>query len=243
MAMKKLKVPSLQHLARNWRESPALIQRTLVDMAHNPPLFTYEPLQTAIRDMLVLGVPYRQVEEFVRRAERRPNFAQTLLEILPLAQAHLEGIKLDGFQEVAPRAYLVARDVTIMFRPPLIYRCEGRFHLPWFSYWRSNPLASKRLSLFVTMVEEMMLQDPDLEDAKFEILDFSVPKSKSKRELVITDADAIPRLDVRERNEMLEIFAEGYRLARKQLLEEKPKSEPTREQAPPAYFDQGDLFG
>jgi hypothetical protein len=40
-------------------------------------------------------------------------------------------------------------------------RTRGQVYFPWFSFWRSNPLADASLSLFVMVVEEVLLQDPD----------------------------------------------------------------------------------
>lgn len=37
--MAKLKVPSLQHLARNWRDDPLRVKRLLVHLAQNSPTF------------------------------------------------------------------------------------------------------------------------------------------------------------------------------------------------------------
>lgn len=68
----------------------------------------------------------------------------------------------------------------------------------------------ERLSLFVTLVDEVLLQDPDLENARFEILDFSVPGPSSKRELNVTDARVIPRMEELRKREMLEVFAQGF---------------------------------
>jgi hypothetical protein len=81
---------------------------------------------------------------------------------------------------------------------------------PWFSFWRQNPLANERLSLFVTLVDEILMQDPDLENARFEILDFSCPGPKIGRRLRVIDSRDIPRIDDTRKAEMLEKFAEGY---------------------------------
>ena len=42
--MAKLKVPSVQHLARNWKETPEQVHKKLVTLARHPPQFSYEPL-------------------------------------------------------------------------------------------------------------------------------------------------------------------------------------------------------
>ena len=62
--------PSLQHLVRTWRDSPERTRKVLVNNARSRPIFSYAPLRVAIREMLVLGVPYHQVVEYVRRVER-----------------------------------------------------------------------------------------------------------------------------------------------------------------------------
>jgi hypothetical protein len=66
------------------------------------------------------------------------------------------------------------------------------------------------LSLFATLIDEVLLQDPDLEAVRFEILDFSVPPLGGKRGLIVTDAREIPRMTELHKREMLRIFAEGY---------------------------------
>lgn len=213
----KLNPPSLQHMARVWRDKPSLVTNTLVRTVRNPPIFSYNPLFTAIHDMLILGVPYDDVLAYIKRKEKRPQVAKALLEILPLIRTYVEGVKPNFFQEISPREYPVAQDIKIPFKPPLIYGVGGQLYFPWFSFWRSNALAGKRLSFFVTLVDEILMQDPDLDEATFQILDFSIPKGQTKRELVVTDARDIPRLSQKERDEMLVIFAEGFRKARDEI--------------------------
>ncbi len=89
-----------------------------------------------------------------------------------------------------------------------------------------------RLSLFVTLVDELLADDPDLAAADFQILDFSVPKvrvakpgeQKPPRQLRIIDACDIPRVNEETKLEMLTVFAEGYRLAITELSAAKAKS-------------------
>ena len=68
--MADLRIPSVQHLARNWRTDSAMIARALVKLALSPPRFNYNPLYSAVRDMLVLNIPYDQVVEGIRRIKR-----------------------------------------------------------------------------------------------------------------------------------------------------------------------------
>lgn len=244
--MAKLKVPSVQHLARNWRPTPVGVKKKLVTLAKHPPQFSYESLFGAVRDMLVLGVPYEQVEEGIRRAEKRAWVRENLLEVLPLLRSHYATIEPDGPpNRIARRYYPLARDIMIPFEAPLEYSVGGQKFFPWFSFWRSNPLADKRLSLFVTLVDEVLMQDPDLDTAIFQILDFSCIEGARERQLLVIDARDIPRLDEAEKRAMLEVFADGYRAARDELAGVKPekKDKKEKDEGHRPDLNQRDLFG
>lgn len=79
-------------------------------------------------------------------------------------------------------------------------------------------------------MEEVLLQDPGLEEAKFEILDFSSPASEQPRELRVLDAREILRISDERKTEMLSVFAEGYFLAEAELsstIEAKQERQPS----------------
>ncbi len=132
--------PSLQHLVRTWRDSPERTRKVLINNARSRPIFSYAPLHVAIREMLVLGVPYHQVVEFVRRAEKRADFAIILLEILPIIRRHLDGVSPDFFQDVAPRSYALApisssrssrRSYTASVGSSLCHGASSGAKVPW----------------------------------------------------------------------------------------------------------------
>jgi hypothetical protein len=207
--MSELRVPSVQHLARNWRKEPATIARLLVRLALSPPRFNYNPLYAAVRDLLVLNVPYDQIVDGIRRIKRE-SVRENLLSVLPLIRDHFSGLTPDFYQTIDRRYYQAGRGLMVPFEPPMIYGIGGQLYFPWFSFWRQNPLSKERLSLFVTLVDDILMQDPDLETARFEILDFSCPSPKSPRTLKIIDSRDIPRIDEERKTAMLEAFAEGY---------------------------------
>jgi hypothetical protein len=213
--MPELRVPSLQHLARNWRDDPIRVKKILVRLAKSPPIFNYNPLFAAVRDLLVLGVPYEQVVDGIRKGVKRENVRKNLLGVLPLIRDHFAGVRPDFFQLVERRYYPVAQGLMVPFESPMIYGIGGQLYFPWFSFWRQNPLARERLSLFITLVEEVLLQDPDLETARFDVLDFSAPDGK--RTLSIIDAATIPRIDDARKIEMLSIFADRFFQAQEEL--------------------------
>lgn len=215
--MARLKVPSLQHLARIWHPNPQVIKRVLVGLTRHGPSFSYEPLYVAVRDLLLLKVPYEQIEGGIRRGTKREDVRENFLGVLPLIRDHFDGVSATFVQAVTQRFYSVGRGIMVPFDPPLIYGASGVVHFPWFSFWRSNPLSAERLSLFVSVVDDVLLQDPDLQEAQFTILDFSAPKPKSSRELKAVSARGISRLSEVRKKEMLEVFAEGYELALAEL--------------------------
>ncbi|WP_108398375.1 hypothetical protein [Devosia submarina] len=219
--MAELRVPTLQHLARNWRADPVMIASALVRLVENPPIFNYNPLFGAIRDLLVLHVPYDQIVTGISKIKRE-DVRKNLLSILPLVRDHFADVHPDFCQVVERRFYPVGRGLMVPFEQPMMYGVGGQLYFPWFSFWRTNPLAAERLSLFVTLVDEVLLQDPDLETARFEILDFSAPNAKASRELTIMDARDIPRVHEARKVEMLDTFAEGYFLALERLKGRTP---------------------
>ncbi len=238
--MAVLRIPSVQHLARNWRDDPKVIANQLVRLAQDPPRFNYNPLYSAIRDLLLLRVPYEQVVEGIRRSVKRVSVRDNLFGVMPLIRDYFEGISPDFFQTVERRYYPVGRGLMVPFDPPMIYGVEGQLYFPWFSFWRQNPLAKRRMSLFVTLVDEILMQDPDLEAARFEILDFSCPSSRKPRDLTIVDASLIERVSDEQKKAMLETFADGFMLARAMLSELSPTAE--RGDAPPTDPNQPGLF-
>lgn len=233
--MPKLRVPTVQHLARNWNGDPDWICKVLVRLVQKPPNFNYDLLFRLARDMLLLGQPYDEILAAISRIKRK-DLREKFLEIAPLLRDFFDGQHPDYFQDIEPRLYGIGRGLMVPFAPPFIYGVGGQIYFPWLSFWRTNPLADERLSLFVTIVERILLDDPDLEDAVFQIVDFSAPIAKAPRELRVIRADEIPRLTDTRVREMLEIFAEGYFKAQKTLAT-MPKPSPSSEAAEPRPDD------
>lgn len=237
--MAKLKVPSAQHLARNWQETPTKVQKGLVDLVKNPPTFSYIALFGFVRDMLLFGVPREQIEHAIRTKVKREDIRSYYLELLPLIADHFADEVPTFVMGVDRRYYAAGRGLMVPFDPPIIYGSRTGVVFPWFSFWKSNPLSDERLSLFVTMIREVLAEDPDLEAADFQILDFSAPKGSKIRELKVIHASDIPSLSEARKNEMLEIFAEGYFAAVAELASEPPIAD---DKEAPSDPDQPGLF-
>ena len=132
----------------------------------------------------------------------------------------------------------------VPFDAPMLYGIGGQIYFPWFSFWRRNPLSKEKLALFVTLAEEMLLQDPDLEQVDSDP-EFSSPKPDKPRVLTIIDARDIPRVDEERKLHMLETFADGYfqalaalaGMAEKKSAAEDQDSRPNSDPDQPGLFD------
>ena len=244
--MKKPEIPSLQHLARNWHPQPETVQKELVKLVKSPPLFNYSPIYGAIDDLLVWNQSVEEISTGLKRKVSRKVVLENYLEIVQLLGEHFSSITPDFVHRLDRRTYRVDRDVLIPFDPPLIYGLNGIITFPWFSFWRSNPLKDERLSLFVTIVSELLAQDPDLDEACFEIFDFSAPKGKGNqkfaRELKVINAREIQKLTPQRVTEMLEVYIAGYNAACLELsgmVEETAIDDPRddRDLGQPGLFD------
>lgn len=222
--MKKLRVPSLQHLARNWSDRPERIAKQLVNLVEHPPTFSYEPIFNLVRDNLVFNLPLEAAEKGIGRHRCSAMAKENFLELFPIIHAHFEKIKPKYVAEIGGRIYPIGPDLFVPFTPPLIYGTEDGIVFPWFSFWRRNPLAGENLSLFVSLVFDLLEQDPDLENAEFHILDFSIPRGEEKRELTIINAREIARLSQSRKLEMLEVFVTGFGLAQSILVQKSTSS-------------------
>lgn len=223
--MSTLKVPSLQHLARIWRPTPEGVEKELLRLARNKPLFSYEILKNVPFDFLYFKVPKEQVARGIERKERRLSIRNNLLDIVALLHSHCSSITPEFVLPVGLQYYSLARNLRIPFSPTLMYRENGQTFFPWFIYWRDNPLTMEQYSLFVTLVEEMLRQDPALEGAKLQIVDISAPSKKDPRKLEVLDTDSLPRLSDSEKREKLAIFVEGFERAQTTLLSEVHEGE------------------
>jgi hypothetical protein len=225
--MAKLKVPSLQHLARNWKPESGMISRDLVNLVRNPPTFSYNAVFSATYDLLHFKQPLEQVMRGLEKAEKRARVRQNFLEILPLIHKHFEDTNPNFVNKVSTRRYVIGQGLDIPFTPPLIYGVGGQIYFPWFSFWKSNSMANLNLRLFVTIVDEILRSDPDLDQSIFEILDFSCLQGEGNRSLKVIDTREIEHVSQAEKIEMLEIFADGYTKA-KAILEAEPVKAPRK---------------
>jgi hypothetical protein len=242
MRMNKPSVPSAQHLARVWQPTVEQTVATLIGLVDNPPFFSYARLYTLILELVVLRTPLSQLNAAIWRSVKQEVVRNNFVDLLSLIHAEFAHRDIEFAQRVSGRMYPVSRELAIPFVPPLVYGAKGELVFPWFSLWRLNPLQGERLSLFVTLVNEMLMQDPDLENAHFEIWDLSAPRPGALRQLRITNARDIPLVAESRKVEMLSVFAEGFRLAREHFAIHPPVSAKQPRAEPPQSDQSDDLF-
>ena len=172
--MAKLKIPSLQHLARIWCSEPANVKKKLLNLLKNAPTFSYELIYKLVNDFVIFNQSRDQLIECITRKEKRDEIQANFIEVLNLTCDYFSNINPSFVNKVGGRSYPIGRELMVPFNPPLVYGKSGELYFPWFIFWRTNPLTEEQLSLFVTIVYEILAQDPDLEDSDFKILDFPV---------------------------------------------------------------------
>ena len=240
-----LHIPAVEHAARAWQLTVPEITKGFVNLYDHPPSFRYAQLYSLVRDLLFLKVPYEQVVEGVKRSVRPPVARDAFLEILPMIQRHFDEVSPDYVIEVPPSFYPIGQNLSVPIRPPVVYGVGGQLYLPWFLFWKSNPLRGEKERLFITIMKEVMQQDPFFDDVKFEILSFAAGKRSSKRKLVIRDAADVKLLSEERKAEMLTELASGFENALR-IIEARMSSRPepgTRNGDRPSPDNpQGDLF-
>lgn len=207
--MGKVKVPSIQHAAGIWDPDPSRIARRLLLLANSSPPFSYANLYKLASDLMGRGVPYEQIliaASGIKLSLARRNY----LEILPLLLEYASGVGNVVVNDVTPRPYVIGRDLRVLVNPPLMYFRGEEAHLPWFIFWKTNLFNESRLKLFVTMLRDVLKQDPDIDDASLHLVICSAISSEGRRVLQVLNTSSIPSLSRAERDEMLGVFAAGY---------------------------------
>lgn len=208
--MRTLRIPSVQHLARNWHASPERVCKKLVRLYENPPAISYAALAGAIHDRFVYRQPLDEILNGLKRSKAGAEHIKDLTQIMALIDDHFGLIDVRYFNSVSRRFYPVGRGLLVPFDPPILYGTAAGRHFPWFSFWARNPLAGEQLSLFVTLVVEMLREDPELDAADLQIVDLSRVEPDGERTVRLVPIASVPILTDARKTEMLEVFAEGF---------------------------------
>jgi len=194
-------------------------------LLNGAPNFSYQPLYKIMKGLLGSSWSEQELMLAVLRCGLRPDVKEKYTELVPLIVEYFSDKKISYAMEILPRFYAVDRDILVPFSPPLIYADENGLCLPYFIFWKKNALKGERLALFSSIVREILDEDPDLCDARFEVIDMSAEvdpdTNENERSLKIIPECDIAKISSARRQKMLSTFAEGFRRAR-QVAEGMP---------------------
>lgn len=218
---KSINPPALQHLARVTKPTAAEVKKALIDGFLKRAQFSYSLLSDLVRTSMTAASSGITLSESALTAaikKRQPNakYQKILLEVVPLLHSYFSTIAPKYILDVDARKYLI-NDLAIPFKPPFAFESQQQIIIPWFIFWKSNPLTRTQISLLATLIFEIIAEDPDFKDAKVLIFDFSEKAPGIGRSLIVTDAATIDRLSDQDRDNLLETFMEGFLAAKDEI--------------------------
>lgn len=221
--MSKPRIPSLMHAVRNWHPDPEQVRKALFDIGLHAPPFSYKFLFKLVYQQLKFNDSLEQLNECINRFEKREKYREDFIAAFQLVHDYFREVNPDSVQEVTGRFYPVARDLLVPFNPPITYTKNGKRILPLICFWKKKPPRGEKLALLITLVSEIIEQDPDLEDAEIHIISLATERIKTDdghkdvRVLKVVNGSTINRIDEPRKLVMLESIVRGYRLAKADL--------------------------
>lgn len=212
--MASLKPPSIAHTAALCFNDPQRTCRQLLRLAHGSGGFSYSRIFDAARDIMLWKQPLSDVEEGIRRAERREPVRNNFLTLLPLINRHYRDIDADYVIDVNRLFYPLTKDLMIPVDFPFLYGKNEVHYLPWMLFWRRNRLWGEKMSLFKSIVQDVQSEHPDLEDAQFQLIDFGCQSKTGGRGIRVLGLEEIPDITEMQKKELLTNFVEGYDMAK-----------------------------
>ena len=210
---KKLTPPAVHNMVRSAFDSPEEVSRALVKSYLSHPPFSYRLLGEIIRSALKgHKLSKATLDSAVLAHQKNPDYQKIFLEITPLIFEHFSSISPKFILDIEPRKYKI-NHIEIPFKPPFAFGVGDEIIIPWFIFWKKNPLTEKQLSLLATIISDLMSQDPDYRDAKIQIYDFGVGEDGEARTLEITGLATIKKLSPQQLEDALLNFLNGYEMA------------------------------
>jgi len=222
--VKSLKVSSLQNLVRNSYLDEEKVRRELMRFAKGFTVVSYQKMDGFVVDLARMNLSLEDVEKAANRIKPEKN-RQVNLELLPFVEEYIQQRREYDYQEIDLRCYPLSRDLRVPFKSQfvLVNRCE--VILPVFIFWRNKALDTGQMSLFMTLIKEILEQEPDLEDAKVQIVDFGAPKSKAPRTMEVIHGDEIELLSEEEKIDRLAIYVNALKSVNDELARNSTEAE------------------
>lgn len=213
MAIKKLKAPSLIHVARIYRPTAEQVKNEILRLARVAPPFSYEDLYELMWDRAHVGVSREQIERSIASIGQKIK-RDSYQRAFAIADRFFDGLDRSFEMRIEPRSYSIGRDLRVPFAPPMI--CGGGANgpvIPWLLFWKQNPLSEEQTSLFMSMAQAIIEEEPELDAASLLLVDTSLKALDGNGNARVINAADVERIPDRRLRTMLEVFATGFHMA------------------------------
>lgn len=213
MAIKKLKAPSLIHVARLYRPTAEQVKKEILNLAKASPPFSYEDLYELMWDRAHVGIPSEQIVRSIAGIGQKIK-RDSYQRAFSIADRFFENLDRSFELRIEPRSYSIGRDLRVPFAPPMI--CGGGSDgpvIPWLLFWKQNPLTDEQTSLFMSMAQATIEDEPELDGASLLLVDTSLKALDDGGNARVIKASEVGRIPDRRLREMLEVFATGFHMA------------------------------
>lgn len=212
----KLKPPSLQHVARFYRPTADGVKKEFLKLARAHPPFSYEDLYKLAWDMAKGLQTYEAVHKAASEIKLEVKRNSYLRALRPCS-VFFDELKHGYAIPIGSRSYSIGRGIQVPFCPPMLCGTAKGIVLPWLIFWTDNPLTGLQLQLFVSMVEDILKGEPDLDSAQLLIVDMSDAAIKKDGRPMLTSSADVPKLPASQMVSMLSTVVEGFELAKEEL--------------------------
>lgn len=181
--------PSLQHLVRMIRQTPAGTAKAI--MAPKPKIRVFEA-NHYVKAVLSGMAPEQALANAAN--DPRPTISKTALEVIPLIAEYMSDHDFGWFKPIPPITHQISPSIRVPIKPLGIARVDGKVVVVWPQLWKTISLSPEQYSIFASYMQYGVLDKfPDYHD--FHWLELSVPNGKKQRELRVRSLEAAQLLE------------------------------------------------
>lgn len=211
--MNNIKIPPLLQMVRNAYDDPQKVHHEVVKSEKSRAPFSYQAIHKIVDQVIKFKTPLDEISYSIERIERRPFVLKQFNEVTPLLHRHFTDISPERVYSLLPLYYPLGKFGKTKFNPQMIYLKNGELFLPFINFWKFNPLSSEQKSLFLTLVDEILEEEPDLEDVNLQLIELSANGSNGIRTLKVVNTLEIERLDKTRTNILIDSYLTGLQSA------------------------------
>lgn len=241
--MKKISPPSLQNAVRIWDPTPERICKNCIKLHDSQIPFSYQPINKLLLSKARFREETGALVHCIENKEKREWVLQSYVDILNLYGDEIDKLDPKFAVEIQGYPLKISRDLSIPVLSSILLGLDDTTVLPVPIFWSQNVLTNEQLRFLVTAIRAQMRRNPDIEDSRLQLWDFSKPSGEEIRRLRILEASSIQVFSDAEFHERLEILARGITLAQEVIdRREQKKSEDEMERPNIDFGSQASLF-